>query len=306
MTESKKSISEERALKTHYKSQKTLNAVSLTVTHAVLIILALMWLYPILWIVLNAFRVEYNDQGDLIGIVVSHYFPKGLGFENFKRLFATTSFAKWVRNTLIVAVFSTTLSTLLTLSTSYVMSKMRFKMRKPIMNIALILGLFPGFMSIIAVYYILKALGLTQSLAALVLVYSAGAGMSFYVGKGFFDTIPDSMIEAAKIDGAIQAKIFFSIILPMSRPIIIYTALITFMVPWMDFIMARVILGEQNVDLHTTAVGLYYMLYGQRVDSNIFTLFAAGCLLIAVPIVALFLSMQKFYVEGITAGSVKN
>jgi arabinogalactan oligomer/maltooligosaccharide transport system permease protein len=174
------------------------------------------------------------------------------------------------------------------------------------MNIALILGLFPGFMSIIAVYYILKALGLTQSLAALVLVYSAGAGMGFYVGKGFFDTIPDSMIEAAKIDGAIQAKIFFSIILPMSRPIIIYTALVTFMVPWMDFIMARVILGEQNVNLHTTAVGLYYMLYGQRVDSNIFTLFAAGCLLIAVPIVALFLSMQRFYVEGITAGSVKN
>jgi len=130
--------------------------------------------------------------------------------------------------------------------------------------------------------------------------------MSFYVGKGFFDTIPDSLIEAAKIDGAMQARIFFSIILPISKPIIIYTALVTFMVPWMDFIMARVILGEQNVDLHTTAVGLYYMLYGQRVDSNVFTMFAAGCLLIAVPIIALFLSMQKFYVEGITAGSVKS
>jgi arabinogalactan oligomer/maltooligosaccharide transport system permease protein len=298
MTETKKAA--------HYRSQKTIEAASLTVTHTVLIILALMWLYPMLWIVLNAFRVEYNDQGDLIGIVVSHYFPKGLGFENFKRLFSVTSFGRWVRNTFTVAVFSTTLSTLLTLSTSYVMSKMRFRMRKPVMNIALILGLFPGFMSIIAVYYILKALGLTQSLAALVLVYSAGAGMTFYVGKGFFDTIPDSLIEAAKIDGAIQARIFVSIILPISNPIIIYTALIAFMVPWMDFILARVILGEQNVHLHTTAVGLYYMLYGQRVDSNVFTLFAAGCLLIAVPIVALFLSMQKFYVEGITAGSVKS
>jgi arabinogalactan oligomer/maltooligosaccharide transport system permease protein len=179
-------------------------------------------------------------------------------------------------------------------------------MRKPIMNIALILGLFPGFMSIIAVYYILKALGLTQSLAALVLVYSAGAGMGFYIGKGFFDTIPDSLIEAAKIDGAVQARIFFSIILPISKPIIIYTVLMAFMAPWMDFIMARVILGEQNVNLHTTAVGLYYMLYGQRVDSNVFTLFSAGCLLIAIPIVALFISMQKFYVEGITAGSVKS
>jgi arabinogalactan oligomer/maltooligosaccharide transport system permease protein len=279
---------------------------SLVITHAVLIILAVMWLYPILWVVLSAFRVEYNDQGDLIGIVVSHYFPKSLGFENFKRLFTTTYFGRWITNTLIVAVFSTTLSTLLSLSTSYVMSKMRFKMRKPIMNIALILGLFPGFMSIIAVYYILKALGLTQSLAALVLVYSVSAGLGFYIGKGFFDTIPDSLIEAAKLDGAMQSRIFVSVVLPLSRPIIIYIALMAFMVPWMDFIMARVILGEQNVHLHTTAVGLYYMLYGQRIDSNVFTLFSAGCLLIAVPIVSLFLSMQKFYVEGITAGSVKS
>jgi len=281
-------------------------SVSLVITHAVLIILAIAWLYPILWVVLNAFRVEYNDQGDLIGIVVSHYFPKSLGFENFKRLFSTTYFGRWVLNTLIVAVFSTTLSTLLSLSTSYVMSKMRFRMRKPIMNIALILGLFPGFMSIIAIYYILKALGLTQSLAALVLVYSVSAGLGFYIGKGFFDTIPDSLIEAAKLDGAMQSRIFLSVVLPLSRPIIIYIALMAFMVPWMDFIMARVILGEQNVQLHTTAVGLYYMLYGQRVDSNVFTLFSAGCLLIAVPIIALFLSMQKFYIEGITAGSVKS
>jgi len=279
--------------------------VSVTIVHVVLVILAIIWLYPILWVVLNAFRVEYTDRGDLIGIVVSHYFPKSFGIENFKRLFSNTYFGRWVMNTLTVAFFSTILSTMLSLSTSYVMSKMRFRMRKPVMNIALILGLFPGFMSIIAIYYILKALGLTQSLTALVLVYSVGAGLGFYIGKGFFDTIPNSMIEAAKIDGAMQWRIFVSVVLPMSRPIIIYVALMAFMAPWMDFIMARVILGEQNVQLHTTAVGLYYMLYGQRVDSNVFTLFSAGCLLIATPIVALFLSMQKFYVEGITAGSVK-
>jgi len=287
------------------KSYKRSEFVSLTIVHAVLVILAIIWLYPILWVVLNAFRVEYTDRGDLIGIVVSHYFPKSFGIENFKRLFSNTYFGRWVMNTLTVAFFSTILSTMLSLSTSYVMSKMRFKMRKPVMNIALILGLFPGFMSIIAIYYILKALGLTQSLTALVLVYSVGAGLGFYIGKGFFDTIPNSMIEAAKIDGAMQWRIFVSVVLPMSRPIIIYVALMAFMAPWMDFIMARVILGEQNVQLHTTAVGLYYMLYGQRVDSNVFTLFSAGCLLIATPIVALFLSMQKFYVEGITAGSVK-
>ena len=287
------------------KSIKRSEFVSLTIAHTVLVILAIIWLYPMLWVLLNAFRVEYTDRGDLIGIVVSHYFPKSFGIENFKRLFSNTYFGRWVMNTLMVAFFSTILSTMLSLSTSYVMSKMRFKMRKPVMNIALILGLFPGFMSIIAIYYILKALGLTQSLTALVLVYSVGAGLGFYIGKGFFDTIPNSMIEAAKIDGAMQWRIFVSVVLPMSRPIIIYVALMAFMAPWMDFIMARVILGEQNVQLHTTAVGLYYMLYGQRVDSNVFTLFCAGCLLIATPIVALFLSMQKFYVEGITAGSVK-
>ena len=287
------------------KSYKRSEFVSLTIVHTVLVILAVIWLYPILWVILNAFRVEYTDRGDLIGIVVSYYFPKSYGFENFKRLFSNTYFGRWVMNTLTVAFFSTILSTMLSLSTSYVMSKMRFKMRKPVMNIALILGLFPGFMSIIAIYYILKALGLTQSLTALVLAYSVGAGLGFYIGKGFFDTIPNSMIEAAKIDGAMQWRIFVSVVLPMSRPIIIYVALMAFMAPWMDFIMARVILGEQNVQLHTTAVGLYYMLYGQRVDSNVFTLFCAGCLLIATPIVGLFLSMQKFYVEGITAGSVK-
>jgi arabinogalactan oligomer/maltooligosaccharide transport system permease protein len=288
-----------------YESQKTKNFISLTAAHVTLIVLSVIWLYPMIWILLNAFRVEYNDSGDLVGIVVSHYFPKGFGFENFKLLFEKTLFVDWVRNTVIVALFSTFFSVLLILSTSYVISKMRFKMRKPIMNIALILGLFPGFMSIIAIYYILKSMGLTQSLAALVIVYSASAGLGFYIGKGFFDTIPNSLIEAAEIDGAVQSRIFFSIILPTSKPIIIYTTLMAFMVPWMDFIMARVILGEQNVKLHTTAVGLYYMMFGQRVDSNVFTLFCAGCLIIAVPIVALVLSTQKFYIEGVTAGAVK-
>jgi len=287
-------------------SLKRSEAASVSIVHIVLIILAVIWLYPTLWVVLSAFRTEYNDQGDLIGIVVSNYFPKQLGFENFVRLFTATQFGRWVTNTLTVAVFSTALSTFLVLSTAYVMSKMRFKMRKPVMNIAMILGLFPGFMSMIAIYYILKALGLTQSLVALVIVYSVSAGLGFYIAKGFFDTIPDSLIEAAKIDGAMQSRIFFSIILPISRPIIVYTALMAFMAPWMDFILARIILGEQNVHLHTTAVGLYYMLYGQRVDSNVFTIFCAGCLFIAIPIVALFLSMQKFYIEGVTAGSVKS
>lgn len=274
-------------------------------TYVILAILVVIWLYPILWIFLNAFRCEYNENGDLIGIVVSNYIPKQLGFENFKKLFTETQFLRQVGNTLIVSVFSCILSTLLTLSTAYIMSKIKFKMRKPFMNLAMILGLFPGFMSMIAIYFILKALGLTQTLLALILCYSAGAGLGFYVAKGFFDTVPNALVESAKLDGATQAQIFWHIILPLSKPIIIYTALLAFTGPWMDFIFARVILGEANTDLHTVAVGLYQMMYGAHADNNIFTTFAAGCVCIAVPIVTLFLCMQKYYIEGATAGAVK-
>lgn len=288
-----------------YKSMKASENLSTVLSYIGLIGLSVIWLYPIVWIVLNAFRTEYNDQNQLIGIVVSHYFPKSFGFDNFVNLFTKTQFLTWFLNTLLVASVSFVLSTLLTLTVAYVMSKLKFKMRKKFLNIAIILGLFPGFMSMIAIYYILKALGLTQTLFALMLVYSAGAGLGFYVAKGFFDIIPNALLESARLDGASNSKIFTKIILPISKPIIIYTALLAFIGPWMDFIFARVILGETNTHLHTVAVGLYYMMYGERADSNVFTLFAAGCFIVAIPIVSLFLSMQKYYIEGVTAGSVK-
>ena len=288
-----------------YKSVKLSKRTSLIFSYAALIILTIVWLYPILWIFLNSIRVEYNSSNQLIGIVVSHYFPKSIGIENFRRLFQETLFPRWFINTLMVSSVSFVLSTLLTLSVAYVMSKLQFNARKKFLSIAIILGLFPGFMSMIAIYYILKALQLTQTLFALMLVYSAGAGLGFYVAKGFFDIIPNSLLESARLDGATNSQIFAKIVLPLSKPIIIYTALLAFIGPWMDFIFARVILGETNRELHTVAVGLYYMIYGERVDSNVFTLFTAGCVVVAIPIVTLFLSMQKYYIEGVTAGAVK-
>lgn len=288
-----------------FRSMKASNRLSLILSYSILTILVLIWLYPILWIVLNAFRNEYNSSNQLIGIVVSNYFPKGYGLENFRRLFQNTLFPRWFLNTLFVSSITFILSTMLTLSVAYVMSKLQFKMRKKFLNIAIILGLFPGFMSMIAIYYILKALNLTQTLFALILVYSAGAGLGFYVAKGFFDIIPNSLIESSRLDGATNAQIFGKIVLPLSKPIIIYTALLAFIGPWMDFIFARVILGETNTQLHTVAVGLYYMMYGEHIDSNVFTIFAAGCFIVAIPIVTLFLLMQKYYVEGVTAGAVK-
>lgn len=290
---------------TKYKSYKSSERASTIASYVILVILTLIWLYPILWILLNSIRTEYNDQNQLIGIVVSHYFPYQIGFANFVKLFTQTQFPRWFLNTLFVSSISFMLSTLLTLSVAYVMSKLRFTFRKKFLNIAIILGLFPGFMSMIAIYYILKALNLTQTLFALILVYSAGAGLGFYVAKGFFDIIPNALIESARLDGATNSKVFTKIILPISKPIIIYTALLSFTGPWMDFIFARVILGETNTHLHTVAVGLYYMMYGERIDSNVFTIFTAGCVCVAIPIVTLFLAMQKYYIEGVTAGAVK-
>lgn len=287
-----------------FKSVKKSNRTASILAYTVLIVLAVIWMYPILWIILNAFRNEYRS-GQLVGIVVSHYFPKALGFENFKLLFNETLFPRWFLNTVLVSFFTFILSTFLTLCVAYVMSKLKFKKRKAFLSIAIILGLFPGFMSMIAIYYILKALQLTQTLFALILVYSAGSGLGFYVAKGFFDVIPNSLVESGRLDGATNFQIFTKIIVPLSKPIIVYTALTSFIGPWMDFIFARVILGETNVELHTVAVGLYYMMYGEHIDSNVFTIFCAGCVVVAIPIVTLFLVMQRYYVEGVTAGAVK-
>jgi arabinogalactan oligomer/maltooligosaccharide transport system permease protein len=188
------------------------------------------------------------------------------------------------------------------------MSKLRFKMRKSFMNLSMVLGLFPGFMSMIAVYFILKTMGLTETrelgILALILCNSAGAGTGFYVAKGFFDVVPNSLMESARLDGATNAQIFVHIILPMSKPIVIYQALMAFTGPWMDFIFAKVILGEAP-ETWTVSVGLYNSMFGSQADTSIFSVFAAGCVCVAVPIVTLFMFLQKYYVEGVTAGSVK-
>ena len=286
-----------------YKSQKRAKLISTIMAYVLLVVLSIIWLYPILWIVLSAFRVEYNNN--VFNPNVSrYYFPSGLGIRNFVDLFKNTLFLTWFKNTLIVAVCSCILSTILVLSVAYCMSKLRFKMRKPLMNISMILGLFPGFMAMTAIYHILKAMGLDGSLAALILVNSAGAGIGFQIAKGYFDIVPNSLVESARLDGCTNFEIFYKIILPLSKPIIIYTALMAFTGPWMDFIFARIILGSRNYEIHTVAVGLYDMA-NIREGAIGFTTFAAGSLCIAVPIVTLFMCLQRYYVEGVTSGAVK-
>lgn len=267
--------------------------------YVLLAVLSIIWVFPVAWVVLTAFRAEP-------GSFVTYFLPKQLTLQNFVDLWnnETYPFKNWFLNTFLVAVATCLLSTFLTLTISYVLSRMRFRFRKPYMNIALVLGMFPGFMSMIAVYYVLKAINLTQSLVALVLVYSAGAGINYYICKGFFDTVPRALDEAARIDGATNAQIFWKIIMPLSGPIVVYTALMSFMAPWTDFIAARIIMGD-NYQKYTVAIGMYQMIEKNNINDN-FRQFNAGCVCIGVPIIIMFVIMQRFYVGGVTSGAVKS
>lgn len=269
--------------------------------HVFLAMLAAIWVLPIFWIILTSFRAEQ-------GSYVSTFFPKGYTLANYIKLFTDSNvlnFPRMFANTLIIAVFTCIISTFFVLSVSYSLSRMRFKLRKPYMNLAMILGLFPGFMAMIAEYYILKALGLTEGSAvrlALIIVYSAGTGLGFQIAKGYFDTIPRSVDEAAIMDGATQWQVFTRITMPLSKPIIIYTVMTSFIAPWVDFIFAKVIV-RANADQFTVAIGLWNMLQKEYINQW-YTSFAAGAVIISLPIAILFVYMQKFYVEGMS-GAVK-
>ena len=282
-------------------SAKRRRFINNSIVHVVLGVLAVIWVFPIIWVILTSFRSEK-------GSYVSTFFPQSFTLDNYVKLFTDTSilnFPQMFMNTLIIAIFSCILSTFYVLAVSYCLSRLKFKLRKPYINMAMILGLFPGFMSMIAVYFILKAMGMTEGnliRVALILVYSGGAGLSFQIAKGFFDTIPIAVDEAALLDGCTRWQIFTKITLPLSKPIIIYTVLTSFMSPWLDFIFAKVIC-RANSDQYTIAIGLWQMLQKEYIDSW-YTSFAAGAVLISIPIAALFLFMQRYYVDGLS-GAVK-
>ena len=283
---------------TSYHAQRR---ASLIARYVLLALLAALWLFPIVWIVLASF--SYNDTG-----FVSTIWPKQFTLSNYTGIFTSTQFpfVYWIRNTLFVSLVSMVLSTFVTISVAHALSRLRFRFRKPYLQIALVLGMFPGFMSMIALYYILKSFNMLN-LGGLILVYVGGAGLGFYIAKGFFDTIPRSIDEAAEIDGASRWQVFLHIGLPMSKPIIVYTALTAFIAPWTDFIFSGIILSSSgNAKTYTIAYGLYNMVHATKgTSTTYFTWFIAGCVVIAVPITILFIIMQKFYVNGITAGADK-
>lgn len=275
--------------------------VTNSIVHIILAILAVIWVFPIFWIVMTSFRTEK-------GSYISTFFPKSYTTANYVKLFTDTqvlNFPRMFANTLIIAIFSCIISTFFILSIAYCMSRLRFRMRKPFMNVAMVLTMFPGFMSMIAVYFILKAVGLSEGSmirVALILVYSGGAGLTFYIAKGFFDTIPKTLDEAGYLDGCTRWNVFTRITIPLSKPIIVYTVIQSFLAPWLDFIFAKVIC-RANADYYTVAIGLWKMLEKENID-NWYTCFAAGAVCVSIPIAILFLFVQRYYTEGLT-GAVK-
>ena len=275
--------------------------ISNTVVHIFLAVMCIVWLAPLAWIVIHSFRAEP-------GQFVTTFFPKSYTIANYTRLFTETgviNFPRMFVNTLIIAIFSCLISTFFVLSVSYCTSRLRFKFRKPYMNIAMILNLFPGFMSMMAVYFILKAFGLTEGgmiPIAMIICFSSGAGTGFYVMKGYMDTIPKALDEAAYLDGATKWQTYTRITLPLCKPMIVYQLITSFMGPWLDFVMAKLIAGA-NAKYFTVSIGLWNMLEKEYVY-DWFTRFAAGAVLVSIPIAALFLYTQKFYQEAMS-GSVK-
>ena len=252
--------------------------------YIMLIIMSIIWLTPFVCIVLQSFRVESTWQ---VGYVI----PKEWGLDNYRALF-DSDFTTWYMNTLIIAM-------------SYTLSRFRFKMRKPLMKFMLILGLFPGILAMIILYRLLKDMGLTQENAVpgLILVYCASSGMGYYIAKGFFDTISTSLDESARIDGANRMQVFFKIIMPLAKPIIIYTVLTAFMAPWGDFMFAKFVAFGTSKGMNV-AVGLWSWLTKDQINSR-YTMFCAGGVIVAIPVTLLFMFLQKYYVEGVTGGAVK-
>jgi arabinogalactan oligomer / maltooligosaccharide transport system permease protein len=282
------------------KSRKAVNRTVNAIIYIVLISLCLLWLLPLLYLVVQSFRAEK-------GAWSTTFFPQTWTLDNYIRLFTETQFPQWFLNTLLVAAVSCIITTVFVLSVAYTFSRLSFRARKPLMNVMLVLGMFPGFMSMTAVYFLLKILlpSSYQSLLSLMIVYSAGAALSYYVAKGFFDTIPKALDEAARIDGATRAQVFWKIIIPMSKPIVIYTILTSFISPWCDYIFVSFIMsGVPDTGKYTVALGMYKWLEREQIQQY-FTVFCAGAVIVAIPITVLFMWLQRYYVEGISGGSVK-
>lgn len=305
------------------KSQKVGRIVSSSLIYFILGVSAIIWIMPILWLFLQSFATINS---------ATKFVPDGFTLRNYGYLFnipdadgntypvwannnsldvvpgtSMSFFLKWFLNTLIVAALVCIINTLFVLMVAYSLSRFRFKGRETLMKLNLVLGMFPGFLGMIIMYWVMKEIfHLQGTFWSLVILYSASSGMGFFISKGFFDTISKSIDEAAMIDGANRAQIFWDIILPLAKPIVVYTILTSFMAPWGDYITSSYIIGLQNTENWTVAIGLYKWATDViNYRNSYYTRYAAGSVIVAIPMATLFIATQKYYVSGVTGGAVK-
>ena len=286
-----------------HMGMKAASRISNTVIHIILVCISVIWLIPFVCIVIQSFRTEPTTMSRYLLNHPSIEFKWGFG--NYVNLWKS-DFPRWYLNTFIIALVVAVVQTVIVLCMSYTLSRFRFKLRKPLMQFMLILGMFPGMLAMIILYQVLKDIGLAgaNAIPGLILVYCASSGMGYYVSKGFFDTIPKSLDEAARVDGATRAQVLFKIILPLAKPIVIYTVLTAFMGPWGDFVFAKYVSGV-TPSAYNVAVGLQSWLATDTMTNNYYTMFCAGGVVVAIPVVILFMCLQRYYVEGVTGGAVK-
>lgn len=292
---------DQAAVEKQLRAGRTKKVIMSVIRHAILTLLALIWLVPIIWLVLTSFSTTK-------GINFSTFVPQGFTLWNYTNMLfepdTVAQMGRWMANTFIIAVFNCIISTIFVLMVAYAFSCCRFKSRKLLQNLSVTINLFPGVLAMIAVYFVLKYMNLTNSYIGLIMVYAGSSGLGYLICKGFFDTVPVALREAAKLDGASEARTFVQIVLPLSRPILVYTIINSFMVPWTDFVMAKMILNSGVSSDWTVAIGLFQML-NKNLVNNYFSRFCAGGVLVSIPISILFVIMQKFYVEGVTSGADK-
>ena len=283
------------ALRYHDKHRMTpAKAAKLTARHVVLALLAAFWLIPILWLVVTSFGVDKGPN-------ISTFFPKAYTLDHYKALLSPDSvnqFPQWMLNTFIVACFTCVISTLFVLMVAYAMSCMRFKARKPLMNIAIILNLFPGFLSMIAVYFIMKQFGLTGTLTGLIIVYSAGSGMGYLIAKGFFDTVSKSLRESAYLEGANEFTVFWKIILPLSKPICSVIAIFAINAAWSDFLLPYLVL--RGSALQTVMVRLFVFSTEQTVNAD--TMMRSVVFSMIPPIILFFIFQKQLTENAVSVG----
>jgi arabinogalactan oligomer/maltooligosaccharide transport system permease protein len=279
------------------------NQIRVITSYALLVLLVIISIYPILFIIMTSLKVENAlfsptflplDENGNWNATFSHYTNLFSGYND--------QFVGWFWNTFKISALSMIFGTILTILASYALSRFKFNGRQSSLTLLLILGMFPGFMAMIAIYIFLQELQLHDTHLALILVYSLGAPLGgVFVAKGFYDTIPKSLEEAARIDGASQLGIFIRIVLPLSKPMLTFIALTIFTGTWVDFIFAKIIIFSD--EKMTLAVGL--LTFVRDMNETDYNAFAAGSVIAAIPITLLFIFLQRFLVEGLTAGASK-